>query len=80
MFVYLLHYFNLKENGEIVSDIRLFKDYKVAKRLFQAKRDIIARNTRNTPKKIEFDDRNYYHTVTEEGDLYTLILKRKTVL
>ena len=72
IWVHIIHYFWMNENGEIKDKIWTIKDYPRAKQFFEIRKDMLLHKVRNATVKVRFDKRNYIHIATEEMGFFTL--------
>lgn len=72
IWVHIIHYFWMDENGEIKDRIWTGKDYRMSKQFFEIRKDMLLYKVRNATIKVKFEKRNYIHITTEEMGFFTL--------
>lgn len=77
IWVHIIHYFWMDENGEIYDRIWTGKDYRDCKRFFEIRKDMLLNKVRNATVKARFERRNYIHIATEEMGFLTLSLTKQ---
>lgn len=74
VWVHIVHYFWMNENGEIYDRIWTGKDFQRCKQFFMIRKDMLEYKVRNATVKVRFEKRNYIHIATEEMGFFTLTM------
>lgn len=72
IWVHIIHYFWMNENGEVYDKIWTIKDYPRAKQFFEIRKDMLLNKVRKATIKAKFEKHNYIHIATEEMGFFTL--------
>lgn len=72
IWVHIIHYFWMDENGEIKDRIWTSKDYRRSKQFFEIRKDMLLSKVRHATITVKFEKRNYIHISTEEMGFFTL--------